>query len=167
MDARTYAYEGMFILSQAVAADLAGALEHINELLARANAEVLAIKKWDERRLAFEVKGQKRGIYILTYFKAPGPRIHHLERDCTLSEKVLRFMILRADHLAEDEMRAADGRDQLMIEAKMRAEQAQREQESAARLVAMGAPASASAPAATSDAPSHAQAEPQAPAQGE
>ncbi len=165
MDARTYAYEAMFIISQAVAADLAGALEHINELLARANAEVLAIKKWDERRLAFEIKGQKRGMYILTYFKAPGPRIQHLERDCTLSEKILRFMILRADHITEDEMRAADGREQLHVEAKLRAEQAVREQESAARLVAMGAPVTAgSAPA---PAPAAVEPQPDAPSSDE
>jgi small subunit ribosomal protein S6 len=119
---RTYQYEAMFIISQAVAADLAGAIAHINEILGRANAEVIAMRKWDERRLAYEIRGQKRGMYILVYFKAPGPDVAHIERDTNLSERILRVMILRADHLTMEEMTAADARRDLEIEAKMRAE---------------------------------------------
>lgn len=120
-ESRVYAYEAMFLVSQSVAADLAGAVAHINWLLSRAKADILAMRKWDERRLAYEIDKQKRGLYILAYFKAPANLISHLERDCNLSEQVMRVLILRADHLSEDEMRAADGREQLAIEAKMRA----------------------------------------------
>lgn len=121
MTTRIYPYEAMFLISQATAADLRGAVAHINGLLARAKADVLAMRKWDERRLAYEIQGQKRGVYILTYFKAPASSIAGLERDCNLSEQVMRVMILRADHLSEDEMRAADGRTQLEDEARLRA----------------------------------------------
>jgi small subunit ribosomal protein S6 len=83
------------------------------------------MKKWDERRLAYEVRGQKRGLYILAYFKAPGAQLSHIERDCNLSEKILRAMILRADHLSDEQMTAHDGRKELALEAKMRAERPQ------------------------------------------
>ena len=59
---RVYNYEAMFLLSQAVAADLSSAIEHIKELIARANGEIIALRKWDERRLAYEIAGQKRGV---------------------------------------------------------------------------------------------------------
>ncbi len=121
MTTRIFPYEAMFLISQATAADLRGAVAHINGLLARAKADVLAMRKWDDRRLAYEIQGQKRGVYILTYFKAPAPSIAGLERDCNLSEQIMRVMILRADHLSEDEMRAADGRTQLEDEARLRA----------------------------------------------
>jgi small subunit ribosomal protein S6 len=113
----------MFLLGQAAAADLTGSLEHIRELFNRNKCEVLAMRKWDERRLAYEVKKQKRGLYILAYFKAPGPNMTHFERDCNLSEKLLRTLVLRADHLTHDEITAADARDALETEAKMRASQ--------------------------------------------
>ncbi len=119
---RSYLYEGMFLISQATAADLKGAISHIDEVLHRGHATVLAMRKWDERRLAYEIAGQKRGMYILTYFKAPGPDVAHIERDCNLSEKILRAMVLRADHLTEEEMREADARRELEAEAKSRAE---------------------------------------------
>jgi small subunit ribosomal protein S6 len=118
---RTYTYEAMFLVGQAAAADLASVIEHIKEILTRAHAELIAMSKWDERRLAYEIKKQKRGLYILTYFKAANTALPHIERDCNLSEKVLRVLILRADHLTEDEMRAADAREALDTEAKLRA----------------------------------------------
>ncbi len=122
-DKKTYTYEAMFLLSQAVAADLGGAIEHIKEILSRGHAEIIALRKWDERRLAYEIKGQKRGYYILAYFKAQGDMLSHIERDCNLSEKILRNIFLRADHLTMDEMLAADGRKDLETEIKLRASQ--------------------------------------------
>lgn len=119
---RKYYYEAMFLLSQSVAADLSGAIAHINEVLSRGHAEVLAMKKWDERRLAYEIRGQKRGMYILAYFKAPGVDVAHIERDVNLSEKILRAQILRVEHLTEEQMRGMDGRKDLEAEAKMRSE---------------------------------------------
>ena len=121
---RTYTYEAMFLLSQAVAADFSGAIAHLNEIFSRGHADVIAMKKWDERRLAYEIRGNKRGIYILAYFKASSEGVQHIERDCRLSEKILRSMILRADHISAEEMQAADGRKELEVEAKLRAERA-------------------------------------------
>jgi small subunit ribosomal protein S6 len=118
---RTYAYEAMFLIGQAAAADLASAIEHIKETLARSHAELLAMAKWDERRLAYEIKKQKRGLYILTYFKAANTSIKTLERDCNLSEKILRTIIIRDEVHTEDEMRAADQTEALATEAKLRA----------------------------------------------
>ncbi len=123
-DKRVYMYEAMFLLSQATAAELSSALDHIKEVLARGHAEIVAMKKWDDRRLAYEIKGQKRGVYILVYFRAPGTDIAHIERDCNLSEKIMRAMILRADHLTEDEAKNLDARKELEVEAKMRADKA-------------------------------------------
>ena len=118
---RSYTYEAMFLIGQAAAADLSGVIEHIKEILSRGHAEIIAMRKWDERRLAYEIKKQKRGLYILCYFKAPNDQLGHIERDCNLSEKVLRALILRADHLTQDEMVATDGRIELEVEAKLRA----------------------------------------------
>jgi len=124
-ESRTYTYEAMFLIGQAAAADLGSAIDHIKEILSRASAELLSMRKWDERRLAYEIKKQKRGLYILAYFKAPGPAMSHIERDCNLSEKIMRVLILRADHLTPEEMQALDGREALETEVKLRATQSQ------------------------------------------
>lgn len=117
---RKHNYEAMFLLSQAQAAELGAAVEHLREIIKHAGAELLAMRKWDERRLAYEVDKQKRGTYILSYFSADPANIQIIERDCNLSEKLLRVMITRADHMTVDEMRAADGQQELATEAELR-----------------------------------------------
>ncbi len=121
---RTFNYEGMFLLSQTVAVDLQGAVDHIKEILAKAGATIIAMKKWDERRFAFEIKKQKRGVYLLVYFSSPAPNIAQIERSCNLSEKILRTLLVRCDHLGLDEMRAADAQKELEVEARLRAQRA-------------------------------------------
>ncbi|MBS0196753.1 MAG: 30S ribosomal protein S6 [Planctomycetes bacterium] len=121
-DKRVYNYEAMFLISQATAAELGSAIDHIKEIIARGHGEIISMKKWDDRRLAYEIKGQKRGMYILVYFKAAGTDVAHIERDCNLSEKVMRVLILRVDHMTLEEMQNLDGRKELEIEAKMRSD---------------------------------------------
>lgn len=120
-------YECMFLLSQAAAADLSGALEHIDQLLSRAGAEAIAMQKWDDRRLAFEIDKQRRGVFLLYYFSVPTSGIAQLDRDVNISEIIMRHMVIRADHLTMDQMQAMDDRDGLLAEAKMRAERADEE----------------------------------------
>lgn len=133
---RTHNYEAMFLLSQAVAADLGGAVEHLKSIISKAGATLIAMRKWDERRLAYEIEKQKRGTYILAYFSSDSLKIAQIERDCNLSEQILRTLILRVDHLTPEEMQAADGQRELETEAALRkaraAEPAPAESEQAA-----------------------------------
>ena len=123
MQDRIYSYEGLFLFPQAAVSDLKGAADHVEELLHRAGAEVISFKKWDERRLAYEIKSNKRGLYFLAYFKCKASKMAHLERDCNLSEKLLRAMITRADPIPMEVMQASEGRQQLSDEIKLRATQ--------------------------------------------
>ncbi|MFO0874789.1 MAG: 30S ribosomal protein S6 [Phycisphaerales bacterium] len=118
---RIHPYEALVLFPQSAGADLAGCLDHLREILSRADAELLALKKWDERRLAYDIRGNKRGIYFLAYFKAKSSALVGIERDLNLSERVLRSLVARADHMTEDQMRAADGQQQLADEIKLRA----------------------------------------------
>jgi len=62
-------YEGMFLFPQSATADLGGASQHILDQLEKVGAEMIAFRKWDDRRLAYPIKGNKRGVYFLGYFK--------------------------------------------------------------------------------------------------
>ena len=120
---RTYNYEAMFLLGQAQAADFAAAIAHVRSLVEKHGAVIHAMRKWDERRLAFEIKKQKRGIFLLAFFSGPAERMGEIERACNLSEGIIRVLITRADHLTLDEMKAADDAKGLEAEAKLRASQ--------------------------------------------
>ena len=141
---RINAYEVMFLISQSEATDFAGVIEHIETLFSRAGAEIVAMQKWDERRLAYEIDKQKRGVYILAYINAPAENMQAFERDCNISERIMRTMFIRADHLSVEEMKSFDRRSDLAIEAKERAERAaEREQAGVGSSVSLGAPKAA------------------------
>jgi small subunit ribosomal protein S6 len=88
----------MFLLdTNKVAGDVPAAAKQIQTILERNQAEVLASRPWDERRLSYPIKGHKKGLYYLTYFRTEGKNVASIERDCALNEMILRSMILNID----------------------------------------------------------------------
>lgn len=148
--ARTGTYEGMFLVNQTAAASFGECLEHINHLFERAEATVIAMKKWDERRLAYEMDKQKRGVYILAYFTCPTNMVAHLERDAVISDKIMRLMVTSAEHLSEEEIASNDDRKGLETEAKFKAEQGDTAETTKVSGVRLGAPVQA-APASKAE----------------
>jgi small subunit ribosomal protein S6 len=101
-------YEAMFLLPAGASAEMEKSLALVRGIIERHKGQILVIKKWDERKLAYELRGNKRGLYILAYFTAPGGAIAGIERDVNLSEEVLRVLVTHADHLNETEMAAVE-----------------------------------------------------------
>lgn len=101
-------YEGMFLLPAAATTDVDGSIAAVRGVIERHGGEILVIKKWDERKLAYELNGQKRGLYIIAYFRAPGTAVTAIERDVNLSENMLRVLVTHADHLNLQEMQAVE-----------------------------------------------------------
>ena len=103
-------YEGLFLLNSVEAKrDWDGAAEHVRSILAKHGAETGTNYRWDERKLAYEVKRQKRGTYYLVYFTCPSEAITAIRRDCQLSETILRHLIV----CWEGEMPAMPTEDEL------------------------------------------------------
>lgn len=100
-------YEALFLVDSALASsDWDGVMEAINTIMSRSSADVISIRKWDERKLAYEIDGHKRGTYILAYFHVAPAMVAKMERDVVLNEQILRVMILRADHMSDEQMSA-------------------------------------------------------------
>ncbi len=96
-------YEGLFLFDSAVIRDWPTIEAEVKRLMERIGATLLVCVKFDERKLAFEIRRRKRGTYVLTYFDAPMAKIGELERDAQLSEVILRAMVLRRD-LSEEKL---------------------------------------------------------------
>ena len=96
-------YEGMFLLGPS-GAEPEKAIGIVKTMIEKHGGKIQVIKKWDERKLAYEIGKQKRGTYIISFFQAPGSAVTALERDVKLSEDILRVLVTRADHLEEKEI---------------------------------------------------------------
>ncbi|MFM7185461.1 MAG: 30S ribosomal protein S6 [Planctomycetota bacterium] len=91
-------YEGMFILDPAkFARDPSAAAQQVADLITAHGGSVLAARLWDERKLAYPIKGNKKGVYWLTYFKMPGGNLVPFERQCEITDEIIRKLVLKVD----------------------------------------------------------------------
>jgi small subunit ribosomal protein S6 len=87
-------YEAMFLMDPSVVANFSIAEAEINRILQRAEAKLLGVKNWGERKLAYPIRQVRRGLYVLTYFEAQPEKIVGIERDVRLSEQTVRVLVL-------------------------------------------------------------------------
>ena len=88
-------YEGMLLVEPTIAAkEWQRIVDEVERIAKRHGAAVLQVSRWGERKLAFPVKKNNRGTYVLTYFSAPPKVVSKIRADLQLSEIVLRNIIL-------------------------------------------------------------------------
>ena len=91
-------YEGMFLLdSNRYGRDSAAVSGQIPEMIEKVGGEMLVSRLWEERRLAYTIKGHRKGTYWLTYFRLDGGELASLERQCHLSDSIIRTLFLKVD----------------------------------------------------------------------
>jgi len=91
-------YEGMFILdSNRFHRDQAGTTGKVGQLVESHGGSLLVSRLWDERRLAYPIKGHKKGTYWLTYFRLESTKLPDLTRDTEREDSILRHLFLKID----------------------------------------------------------------------
>ena len=90
-------YEAMFLVDSAQASDWDKVIATLETVLKKADSEIVSIRKWDERKLAYEIKGKTRGTYILCHFRADVEKVQEIEKAVQLSEQIMRVLILSAE----------------------------------------------------------------------
>ncbi len=88
-------YETVFILDPAVSDErTAEEIEKAKSVISSAAGEVIEVQRWGKRKLAYEIKKKREGIYTLVRFKGTGAVVSELERSFRLSEPVIRFLTI-------------------------------------------------------------------------
>jgi len=91
-------YEGMFILdSNRFGRDHETVSGQIPAMVEKFGGEMLVSRLWEERRLAYPIKGQRKGTYWLTYFRLDSPRLVELQRQCQITDDILRALFLKIE----------------------------------------------------------------------
>ncbi|GHT21975.1 30S ribosomal protein S6 [Planctomycetales bacterium] len=91
-------YEGLFIFdSDLYAKGPEDISSQIAGVISQLGGEVLISRLWDERKLAYPIKGHRRGTYWLAYFRCEPPLVKDITRQFQLNDSILRFLILSVD----------------------------------------------------------------------
>ena len=92
-------YEGLFVIDAAIAErNYDDVCAEIESTITKHGGKVVDLRKWDERRLAYDINKARRATYVLVHFETPPESIAELRRDFVLSENILRqLLVIDAD----------------------------------------------------------------------
>lgn len=89
-------YEGLFIFdANRFARDRGALAKQVEELVEQGGGEVLVSRLWEERRMAYPIRGQRKGAYWLMYFRSSTQSIGELTRQCEINDSILRQLFVR------------------------------------------------------------------------
>jgi small subunit ribosomal protein S6 len=87
------AYETMIVLKPDVDDELRDSLvEKFEQVVVKTGGTVEKTERMGKRRLAYEIKHIREGIYLLMHFQAPSETPAELERNLKIEERVLRYL---------------------------------------------------------------------------
>jgi len=91
-------YEALYIVHPDLSdEEVAPITEKYKKVVEDQSGEVESVNRWEKRRLAYEVKGQREGIYVLMNFKSEAKATAELDRLLKIGDDVLRHIIVRLD----------------------------------------------------------------------
>lgn len=95
-------YETIFIARQDISPAQTDSLaETFEEVLKGLGGQVTKKENWGLRTLAYKIKKNKKGHYVLMNIDAPATAIFELERQMRINDDILRYMTVKVDILDE------------------------------------------------------------------
>jgi len=95
-------YENVFIARQDMSpAQVDSLADSYASLIEEAGGKVLKREQWGLKTLAYRIKKNRKGHYVMLDVEANADSVVELERQMRLSEDVIRFMTIRLDEVTE------------------------------------------------------------------
>ncbi|HUX78218.1 MAG TPA: 30S ribosomal protein S6 [Alphaproteobacteria bacterium] len=93
-------YETVFVARQELsAAQVEAMAAHLTEVLTQGKGDVTKTEFCGLRTLAYSIKKNRKGHYVLFNIDAPPQAVMEMERQMRLNEDILRFLTLKVDKL--------------------------------------------------------------------
>jgi len=108
-------YESVFIARQEISTQQADALaETFSNVIAENGGKVTKTENWGLKSLAYRIKKNRKGHYVLLNIDGPASAVNEMERQMRLHEDIIRFLTVRVEELEEGpsiQQRAGRDRD--------------------------------------------------------
>lgn len=106
-------YENVFIARQDLSTAQVDALaDQFTAIIKEKGGEVKKRESWGLRNLAFRIRKNRKGHYILLNIDAPPAAVHEVERTMRFNEDVIRFLTVKVDELEEGPSAIMQKRDE-------------------------------------------------------
>jgi small subunit ribosomal protein S6 len=92
-------FETVFIVRPNLSDDeVAKMTEKVKGLIEKHGGALLRSENWGKKKLAYEIKKEKKGTYVLLWFQGDGKLVSELERTYRIEDGVIKFITVRAPH---------------------------------------------------------------------
>ncbi len=89
-------YESLFIIRSSLNDEETSSLvEKMKGVVEKNGATLMKAENWGRKKLAYEIKRERKGTYAYLYFKGPGPVVGELERSYRLEDSIIKFLTVR------------------------------------------------------------------------
>src|SRR3970282_1392396 len=97
-------YEHMLIARQDISAQQVDALAtHLKTIVENEGGKVEKQEYWGLRNLAYKIKKNRKGHYVLLNIDGPSSAVLEMERNMRLNEDVIRYLTVRVDELEKED----------------------------------------------------------------
>jgi small subunit ribosomal protein S6 len=91
-------YETIFIVKTSVSEEeLAALVAKVRGVIEKHNGEILKVENWGKKKLAYEVRKEKKGTYVFYRFRGPGSVVSELERQYRVEDTIIKFLTVKCD----------------------------------------------------------------------
>jgi len=102
---RTGVYESTVLINAALDdQQIEIILSRIKDFIINNGGQIRELENWGRKRLAYTVEKNKIGYYVIYRFDAPGDIVAKLERTYSLDEQILRYITLRLNNDALEQL---------------------------------------------------------------
>lgn len=102
-------YETVFILNPDLSEEQHKPLyDKLTGIVSDAEGKLVKLDEWGHKRLAYEVKKQTRGYYVLMDLCGDGALVKEIERNLRLDDRVLKYMTILKDESVDLEALEAE-----------------------------------------------------------
>jgi len=93
-------YESTFIARQDIStADVDKLTERFSGIITANGGKIVKTEYWGLRSLAYKVKKNKKGHYVMLGIEAPSAALKEMERNVGLDEDIIRHLTVRVDEI--------------------------------------------------------------------
>jgi small subunit ribosomal protein S6 len=99
-------YETLFIVqSELSSEDITAIIDRYSKIITDMKGTILKVERWGKRKLAYLIRKQSRGFYILIDFAGKREIVAEVERILKFDDKVLKYMSVKiADGITAEEI---------------------------------------------------------------
>ena len=90
-------YESMFILPPIEDEKVKENIEKVKNFITKNDGEILEVKEWGKRKLAYEIDHYNEGYYYLVLFELDPNHISALEKFYKLNENIILLIVIKQD----------------------------------------------------------------------